>query len=30
MTFVQSGMPPGLPAHDQCMISLVITDGTVT
>src|SRR5574337_812712 len=21
MTFVQSGMPPQLPAHDQCMLS---------
>src|SRR5574341_868145 len=21
MTFVQSGMPPRLPAHDQCMLS---------
>ena len=38
MTFVQSGMPPRLSAHDQCMLSHdisavsdhVITDGTVT
>ena len=31
MTFVQSGMPPRLPAHDQCMadLILVLDDGEV-